>query len=168
MPPRVTRASARLTAGSSNPTDEQSSPPHPPLPSRKRKAAKQEPSPEPPVVAPEIPSRKRAKRIKAEPAEAPPPPPEPRKTRKSSRATAAMSTPGYVWPHDATGQPVDRARNQPDPFEEQPSNVASTSSIKRKSNRKKGANGKISNRANSTLTNAGYRNRRSLFVNCAT
>jgi hypothetical protein len=103
MPPRVTRASARLTAGSPNPTDEQPPYSHPPLPSRKRKATKPEPSPEPAVVAAEPASRKRPKRIKAESAEVPSPPPEPRTTRKSGRTTAAMTTPGYVRPYDTAG-----------------------------------------------------------------
>ncbi|KAF2194104.1 hypothetical protein K469DRAFT_689158 [Zopfia rhizophila CBS 207.26] len=100
MSPRVTRSSARLSAGSSNNPNPstQPNPPSrpPPAKARKRKAAAREPSPEQPQdnSSEARPARGgRAKRTRVEPQDPPPPPPTSARSRKG-KAKSAMSTAG--------------------------------------------------------------------------
>ncbi|ORX93578.1 hypothetical protein BCR34DRAFT_580417 [Clohesyomyces aquaticus] len=102
FPSRVTRSSARLSAGSTNPNPPAAPPtsstqqPAPAPKSRKRKAAARESPPEQltehPTEAP--PARSgRAKRTKVEVPDPPPPAPAPARSRKG-KAKVAMSTAG--------------------------------------------------------------------------
>ncbi|KAF2098199.1 hypothetical protein NA57DRAFT_76992 [Rhizodiscina lignyota] len=102
MSRRVTRSTARISAGQSTsnttvPPDIPPPPPTPPPHNRKRKA--REPSPEQSPPTPEVPPRQRAKRTKFD---APPPPAPPStdlapassRRRGKNKVTAAMSSAG--------------------------------------------------------------------------
>ncbi|KAL9084920.1 MAG: hypothetical protein Q9165_007873 [Trypethelium subeluteriae] len=130
MSSRVTRSSARLSAGSSNnsPGQASSTAPAPPqfsTSSRKRKAVR-EPSPDIPTQPDASQSSKQSKRPKASDI-APPsiqdPPDSARSLRRTGRGPAAMSS---------AGTPSDPTQNT--------SSSASTSTSKRKGSRKKTGN----------------------------
>ncbi|KAF2242282.1 hypothetical protein BU26DRAFT_570966 [Trematosphaeria pertusa] len=134
MSSRVTRSSARLSAGSSN-----ANPPNPPAPppsrqppaaTRKRKAAAREPSPEQPPEHTEPPPARggRAKRTKLEPQS--PPAPQPGRSKKG-KGKSAMSSAGPST----------------DPAEEKAAPPSQPSSSRRgKSGRKSGGQGDSSRR----------------------
>ncbi|KAF2494555.1 hypothetical protein BU16DRAFT_42718 [Lophium mytilinum] len=97
MPPRVTRSSARLSAGSANASPPQPPAPPPPTapPNRKRKAPAREPSPEQPaenLPAPPT-TRARQKRARVEaPDPAPTPAPAISSRLRKGKGKSAMST----------------------------------------------------------------------------
>lgn len=130
MSPRVTRSSARLSAGSSNSTPAQPpAPPSRPLStvSRKRKAPTRDPSPEQPAELVEAPqSRGRSKRTKIEVPEPPLSPALAASTRlRKGKATSAMSSAGpSAGPSEE--KPAPQAPSGP-----------SSSANKRRSSRKK-------------------------------
>ncbi|KAF2267328.1 hypothetical protein CC78DRAFT_530919 [Lojkania enalia] len=109
MSSRVTRSSARLSAGSTNtPSNPPVPPTRPPPASRKRKVAAGEPSPEQPQESPEqAPARGgRAKRTRVEPQDPPPPTPVSARSKKG-KAKSAMSTagPSTEPPEDTAAPP---------------------------------------------------------------
>lgn len=150
MSPRVTRSSARLSAGSSNSTPAQPpAPPSRPLStvSRKRKAPARDPSPEQPAELVEAPqSRGRSKRTRIEVPEPPLSPAPAASTRlRKGKATSAMSSAGWVFSFQTTSS-ANAPRPSAGPSEEKSAPQApsgpSSSANKRRSSRKKDNQGK--------------------------
>ena len=125
MSSRVTRSSARLSAGSAAgaPSDPSAAPPSsrpPPANARKRKLPARDPSPEQPQepTEPTRPARGgRAKRTRVETQEDQPPPPPASTRSRKGKAKSAMSTTEYVdvpWLHVCVlTRAVDHPQNLP-------------------------------------------------------